>query len=62
MADPHELAVDIRDKVIQFEVFLHYSDGDRAYSLETAAPLIEARDRLTRYIQHLQSIPFQPDR
>lgn len=57
-----EAALEIRDKTILFEHWLHYSDGDRASSLDTAVPLREARDRLNRYLAHLESIPFQPDR
>lgn len=61
--DPLDEALIIRDKVIMFEAAdLHYNDGDRHNSREVAVPLREARDRLSRYIEHLESVPFQPDR
>ena len=52
----------IYDEATKFEVVLHYNDGDSYDSCQSANWLIQARDKLTRHIKHLRSVPFQPDR
>ncbi len=55
-------AIEIRDKVIEFNVFLHHTDGDSHEARTVAGPLTEAMSRLSAQIDHLNAVPFQPDR
>lgn len=52
----------VRNAAIQFEPHLHWADGDRYSSQQAAEPLREAQEMIERYLDHLDSIPFQPDR
>lgn len=63
MADSqYDAAQSIYDEVTKFDVVLHYNDGDSYDSQQSMGWLVKARDKLTRQIAHLRSVPFQPDR
>ena len=63
MADmQREQAKKVYDEVTKFEVVEHYNDGDQHDSRESASWLIQAREKIDGFIEHLHSIPFQGDR
>ena len=58
----HNAAQAVYDEVVGFGTVLHYNDGDRHDSQESAEWLRRARTKLDEQIAHLDSVPFQPDR
>lgn len=58
----HEAAQEVYDAVTRFEAYLHYNDGDRYDSKISANWLSMARSKLNAQIDHLMSVPSQPDR